>query len=162
MPNGTPCITANGQYVIADTLPPGAFEVPPRPSDDHDWIDGAWVDTGASKKALGAIPTDVFLSTVFAAPEGAPTDYTWNRESVIRMLSPAVSVRMPKGGMLHGTRAEVLQMAGWMLTYAVEPNTYPPVFTPLSPNPDGTFSGGIISQDEYNRVLPLLGEYGVV
>lgn len=115
----------------------------------------------ASKQSARRIPTDVFISTVFAAPEGAAPDYTWNRENAIRLLSPATSMRMPKGGLLSGTRAEILQMAGWMLTYKVEPNTYPPVFTALAPNPDGTYTGGIITQDEYSRVLVLLAEYGV-
>jgi len=37
------CITVEGQYVVADELPPGAVEVPERPTPTHKWDGLAWV-----------------------------------------------------------------------------------------------------------------------
>lgn len=149
----------NGVYGEGATLPAGATEVPRRPSKLHEFVNGEWLHEIRHK-----VPSDAFISTVFAPPAdmlNPPTDYTWNRENLIRQVSPATGERLPKGGFLSGTKAEILQIADWMRSHKVDAGSSPMTFTALTANADGTYTGGIISQEEYNRASALLDQYGV-
>lgn len=139
----------DGNYYEGGMIP-GSQEVPQRPSQDHYWEDGAWaLDVARGKQLLGKIPTEVFIDTVFAAPSGASADYSWNRFAMVIKANPALVHKLPKGGYVAGTAAEVQAMVGWLLTHDVNWGT-------ATPDLDS-----VITQSEHDAVLAMLVAYGV-
>ena len=166
-------VNAHGGYEVHDTpaTDPTLTPVPERPTHEHRWDaeageSGEWVlETEADRKrAMGKVPTNEFIATVFAPPSDDPDPdplHTWNREGQVRFASKQIDTRMPKDGYLSGTKAEVTQMAQWLLTNRQIPNTYPPVYESVEPDEHGQYIGGIITMEEYARALAMLDEYGV-
>lgn len=156
--------------------------IPTRPGKDYtlrhldvqnpDGTWGQWVSDPT--KSGGKIPTQAFISHVFAAPEGAPADYTWAREnSVLFQGGAGLARRLPVGGDVYGTRADIATLAFWMLSHTGNPaegygaiapsGPLPEDVNPLALTPEQSalFAGGIITSVEYDRVLELLDLYAV-
>lgn len=147
-------------YVVSHVRLAGRTEIPPRPRHDVPMIfdNGAWRE---SKK--GRLTSDIFFGTVFQPPAGYTgdvEDYVWSRKSVVIAADPAVQEFFQDGKLATSvTRLKAMKLAGWWLTHDKNRNDL--ATRDEQGNITAIAPGGILTQEEYARIEPLLIEYEV-